>query len=97
LTIQVKAETAKKLVLEFISITEEGIDNIKIPDEYLKLTIQGLRNNLEYVSVMAKGVDSFNENEEQQDKIKRTLQYPKAGSCVAAIAGQTKNLADSIQ
>jgi hypothetical protein len=43
---QVKAETAKKLVLEFISITEEGIDDIEIPDEYLKLTIQGLRNNL---------------------------------------------------
>jgi hypothetical protein len=55
------------------------VQHIKIPDEYLKLTIQGLRNNLEYVSVMAKGVDSFNENEEQQDKIKRTLQYPKAG------------------
>jgi hypothetical protein len=40
---QVKAETAKKLVLEFISITEEGIDDIEIQDEYLKLTIQGLR------------------------------------------------------
>jgi hypothetical protein len=37
---QVKAETAKKLVLEFISITERDINNIKIPDEYLKLTIQ---------------------------------------------------------
>jgi hypothetical protein len=37
---QVKAETAKKLGLEFISITEEGIDDIEIPDEYLKLTIQ---------------------------------------------------------
>jgi predicted RNA polymerase sigma factor len=34
---QVKAETAKKLVLEFISITEEGIDDIEIQDEYLKL------------------------------------------------------------
>jgi hypothetical protein len=44
---QVKAETAKKLGLEFISITKGGIDNIEIPDEYLKLTIQGLRNNLE--------------------------------------------------
>jgi hypothetical protein len=39
---QVKAETAKKLVLEFISITEGDINNIKIPDEYLKLTIQGI-------------------------------------------------------
>jgi hypothetical protein len=48
---------SKKLVLEFISITEEGIDDIEIPDEYLKLTIQGLRNNLEYVSVVAKDVD----------------------------------------
>jgi hypothetical protein len=39
---QVKAETAKKLGLEFISITEGDINNIEIPDEYLKLTIRGL-------------------------------------------------------
>jgi hypothetical protein len=51
------------------SITEGDINNIKIPDEYLKLTIQGLRNNLEYVSVMAKGVDSFNENEDSDTHI----------------------------
>jgi hypothetical protein len=53
---EVKAETAKKLGLEFISITEYGINNIEIPNEYLKLTIQGLRNNLEYASVAAKDV-----------------------------------------
>ena len=74
---QVKAETAKKLGLEFISITEYGINNIEIPNEYLKLTIQGLRNNLEYASVAAKDVDRFNKNEEQQGEIKNTLQYPK--------------------
>ena len=75
---QVKAETAKKLGLEFISIIKDDIDKINIPDEYLKLMVQGLRNNLEYVSVVAKDVDRFNKNEEQQDKIKDTLQYPKA-------------------
>jgi hypothetical protein len=46
--------------LEFISITKGGIDNIEIPDEYLKLTIQGLRNNLEYASFATKDVDRFN-------------------------------------
>jgi hypothetical protein len=62
-------ETAKKLVLEFISITERDINNIKIPDEYLKLTIQGLRNNLEYASFATKDVDRFNKNEEARPKI----------------------------
>jgi hypothetical protein len=33
-----------------------------------------------YASFATKDVDRFNKNEEQQDKIKRTLQYPKAGS-----------------
>jgi hypothetical protein len=41
----------------------------------------------EYASFATKDVDSFNKNEEQQYKIKRTLQYPKAGSYVATIAG----------
>jgi hypothetical protein len=36
------------------------LDKINIPDEYLKLMVQGLRNNLEYVSVVAKDVDRFN-------------------------------------
>jgi hypothetical protein len=70
---QVKAETAKKLGLEFISITKDSISTIEIPNEYLKLTIQGLRSNLEYVSVAAKDVDRFNNNEEQQGEIKNTL------------------------
>jgi hypothetical protein len=61
-----------------LSIIKDDIDKINIPDEYLKLMVQGLRNNLEYVSVVAKDVDRFNKNEEQQDKIKDTLQYPKA-------------------
>jgi hypothetical protein len=33
--------------------------------------------NLEYVSVVAKDVDRFNKNEEQQGEIKNILQYPK--------------------
>jgi hypothetical protein len=34
-----------------------------------------------------KDVDRFNKNEEQQYKIKRTLQYPEAGSYASTIAG----------
>jgi hypothetical protein len=59
---------------------------------FFKLTIQGLRNNLEYASFATKDVDSFNKNEEQQYKIKRTLQYPKAESYVATIAEHINGL-----
>jgi hypothetical protein len=63
---------------------------IEIQDEYLKLTIQGLRNNLEYVSVVAKDVDSFNKNEEHPNALTDFL-IMFVHKC------QTKNLADSIQ